>query len=96
MVRIEQAIEDLKEHIEFQDDGHSCTTEGEVIILLERQKSVFDALESDKRKLAEFIIKNWHHCPIPIEVVCECGFKEKGCVECLLCHIDTLNLPKED
>lgn len=96
MVSIEHAIEDLKHHIEFQDDGHACTTEGEVIILLERQKSALKGLENDKRKLAEFIIKNWHHCPIPVEVICKCGFQNDGCVECLLRHIDLLNLSKED
>ena len=52
--------------------------------------------KDEKYKLAEFIINNWHHCPIPIEVVCKCGFKGEGCVECLLQHIDSLNLPKED
>lgn len=96
MVTIERAIDDLRNHIEFKDDGESCTTEGEVIILLDRQKSMMEELESDKRKLAEFIIKNWHACPIPVDVNCKCGFQQKGCVECLLRNIDTLGLPKTE
>lgn len=52
--------------------------------------------KDDTYKLAEFIINNSHHCPIPIAVICKCGFKEEGCVECLLQHIDSLNLPKKD
>lgn len=96
MVTIEQATEDLKNHIKFQDDGESCTTEGEVIILLERQKSALNALNSDKKKLAEFIINNWHSCPIPIDVTCKCGFQQEGCIECLLRHLDYLNMPKTE
>ena len=96
MVSIQQAIDDLRNHIEFVDDGEACTTEGEVIILLERQKSALNVLESDKKKLAEFIIRNWHSCPIPIDVTCKPGFQGEGCVECLLRHLDSLNLPKTD
>lgn len=94
MVNIQQAIEDLRDHIKFVDDGKACTTEGEVIILLERQKSALNALESDKRKLAEFIIQNWHSCPIPVDVTCKHGFQNEGCIECLLRHLDSLALPK--
>lgn len=48
--------------------------------VVELQKEV-EILRDDKTKLTTFIINNWHHCPIPIEVVCKCGFKEEGCVE---------------
>lgn len=96
MVTLETAIDDLRNHIAFKDDGKSCTTKGEVIILLDRQKSMMDELESDKRKLAEFIITNWHACPIPVDVNCKCGFQQNGCVECLLRNIDTLHLPKTE
>lgn len=96
MVKLETAIKDLRNHIKFEDNGKSCTTKGEVIILLNRQKYMMEELESDKRKLAEFIIKNWHSCPIPVDVNCKCGFQQEGCVECLLCNIDALNLPKTE
>lgn len=96
MVTIETAIDDLRNHIKFRDDGEACTTNGEVIILLDRQKSMMEGLESDKRKLAEFIIENWHACPIPVNVNCKCGFQQKGCVECLLRNIGTLRLPKTE
>lgn len=95
MVSIEDAINDLTHHITFEDDGEACTTESEVIIILESQKLTEDKLESDKRTLAEFIIKNWHSCPIPVEVKCKCGFQQNGCIECLLRNLDFLNLPKE-
>ena len=48
MITIEQAITDLKNHITFEDDGNACTTQGEVIILLESAKLEKSRLESDK------------------------------------------------
>lgn len=54
-------------------------------------------LDEDRdRKLAEFIIRNFHHCPIPVEIVCKFGFGREGCVDCLLSHVDLLKLPRED
>lgn len=53
-------------------------------------------LDEDKdRKLAEYIIRNFHHCPIPVELICEFGFRREGCVDCLLAHVDLLKLPRE-
>ena len=92
MVTIEQAIYDMRNHIKFKDDGESCTTEGEVIILLDRQNSMVTKLESDKRKLADFIINNWHSCPISAHVNCKHQFQQEGCAECLLHNINALNL----
>ena len=96
MVTINQAIDDLKNHIHFEDDGEACTTEGEVIIILESIELERARLESEKRKLAEFIIKNWHACPIPVPINCKCGFQGEGCVECLLQYSNLLPLPKTD
>lgn len=94
MITTEQAITDLKNHITFEDDGDACTTQGEVIILLESAKLEKSRLESDKQKLAEFIINNWHSCPIPGYINCKSGFQSDLCVECLLKHLDLLNLKK--
>lgn len=96
MVTIDQAIDDLKNHIHFKDDGEACTTEGEVIIILESIELEHARLESEKRKLAEFIVKNWHACPIPVPINCKCGFQSDGCVECLLQYSNLLPLPKTD
>lgn len=96
MVTINQAIDDLKNHIHFEDDGEACTTEGEVIIILKSIESERARLESEKRKLAEFIIKNWHSCPIPIPIDCKYGFQGNNCIECLLQHSNLLPLPKTD
>ncbi|MBD5464124.1 MAG: hypothetical protein HDR24_13910 [Lachnospiraceae bacterium] len=46
--------------------------------------------------LADFILKNSHFCPIPIEMKCEFGFKKSGCKECLIKHAHLLNKPRED
>lgn len=48
MITTEQAITDLKNHITFEDDGNACTTQGEVIILLESAKLEKSRLEFDK------------------------------------------------
>lgn len=55
-----------------------------------------EQLQKEKENMALFIIQNWHHCPIPIEMECTQGFKQPGCVECLLRHVDSLNFAKED
>ncbi len=47
-------------------------------------------------QLADFILSNSHFCPIPVEMKCECGFKQKGCKECLIKHAHLLSRPKED
>ena len=52
--------------------------------------------EGKDKKLAEFIIRNFHHCPIPVELVCEFGFGREGCIDCLLSHVDLLKLPRKD
>lgn len=82
-----EEIETVKHHL-------SCIYEG-----IANDLDIMDSnskVKNSEYKLAEFIIKNWHHCPIPIEVVCKCGFRGEGCIECLLRHADSLNLPKED
>lgn len=55
-----------------------------------------DGFDEKHLVLAQYIIRNVHSCPIPVELVCECGFQKEGCVECLLKHLDVLLLPKED
>lgn len=95
MVKIEDAIKDLKENIEFIQNDKTITTQGEIIILLESKKLNEEKLNTDKKKLAEFIIRNCHSCPIPVNVTCKKGFQLERCVECLLKHIDTLCLTKE-
>lgn len=52
--------------------------------------------EGNERVMAEFIISNFHFCPIPVEVKCECGFRREGCVDCLLSNVHLLKLPRED
>lgn len=52
--------------------------------------------DETKEQLAEYIIKNAHFCPIPIELKCVPGFKQPGCKECLMKHSHLLQLPKED
>lgn len=47
-------------------------------------------------ELAEYIIKECHFCPIPVEVKCQYGFRENGCKKCLLKHTDLLDKPRED
>lgn len=96
MVTIDQAIDDLKNHIHFENDGEACTTKSEVIIILESIKLERARLESEKRKLAEFIVKNWHSCPIPVPINCKCGFQGNSCIECLLQHSNLLPLSKTD
>lgn len=49
-----------------------------------------------EKVLAEYIISNVRSCPIPVEVVCKPGFRQKGCVQCLIKHLDILNKPGED
>lgn len=96
MITIDQAINDLENHIHFEDDGEASTTKGKIIIILKSIELEHVRLKSEKQKLAEFIINNWHSCPIPVPVNCKCGFQGKGCVECLLRHSDLLPLPKTD
>lgn len=50
----------------------------------------------DLTELAEYIIKECHFCPIPVEVKCQYGFRENGCKKCLLKHTDLLDKPRED
>ena len=52
--------------------------------------------KAGEKALAEYIISNVHSCPIPVEIVCKPGFQQKGCVQCLIKHLDVLNKQKED
>lgn len=47
-------------------------------------------------QLADFILRNFHFCPIPVEVKCECGFREEGCKECLIKNAHLLHKQRED
>lgn len=47
-------------------------------------------------ELAEYILKECHFCPIPVEVKCPYGFRENGCKKCLLKHTELLDKPRED
>ena len=49
-----------------------------------------------ENELAEYILKEGHFCPIPVEVKCQYGFRENGCKKCLLKHTDLLDKPKEN
>lgn len=44
----------------------------------------------------EYILKECHFCPIPVEVKCRYGFRENGCKKCLLKHTNLLDKPRED
>lgn len=61
--------------------------------------SANDKIIAGKRReneLAEYIIKNVHFCPIPVEVKCKYGFGENGCKKCLLKHTNLLSKQRED
>jgi len=47
-------------------------------------------------QLADFIMNNFRFCPIPVEMKCEYGFREKGCRECIVSHAHLLSKPRED
>ena len=49
-----------------------------------------------ENELAEYIIKESHFCPIPVEMQCKYGFREDGCKKCLLKHTALLSKPRED
>ena len=49
-----------------------------------------------ENELAEYILKECHFCPIPVEVKCQYGFRENGCKKCLLKHTESLDKPRED
>lgn len=70
---------------------------GEYLRELKQYRSLREKeLDEKHLVLARYIIQNVHSCPIPVELVCECGFQREGCAECLLKHLDVLLLPKED
>lgn len=47
------------------------------------------------RQLADFILDNWHSCPIPIALKCKCGFNGEGCRECLIKNTHLLSKYKK-
>lgn len=49
-----------------------------------------------ENELAEYILKECHFCPIPVEVKCQYGFRESGCKKYLLKHTELLDKPRED
>lgn len=64
-----------------------------------RMESVENKIKKEKeksRKLAEYIIKNIHSCPIKVELKCNPGFQNKGCVRCLMKHTDLLDKDEEE
>lgn len=69
---------------------------GHVDCRLESADRKVQAERKKSKELAEYIIKNVHSCPIPVEVDCKPGFQNKGCVACLIKHTDLLKREKED
>lgn len=69
---------------------------GHVDCRLESADRKVQAEKKKSRELAEYIIKNVHSCPIPVDVNCKPGFQNKGCVACLMKHTDLLGREKED
>lgn len=64
--------------------------------LAEAYRPIIEKSSTLPGQLADYILKNTHFCPIPVEVKCECGFKEEGCKECLINHAHLLDRPRED
>lgn len=69
---------------------------GHVDCRLESADRKVRAERKKSKELAEYIIKNVHSCPIPVELKCNPGFQNKGCVACLIKHTDLLKREKED
>ncbi len=91
-----EAIEYIEELMEYNRNG----------LLLTPQNNGFDtfyqcsfehavrALENKflLEKIADFVINNWHTCPIPEDnFKCLSGFKKEGCRECFIKYINALN-----
>ena len=98
MVTIEQAIDDLKNNIIF--NGNACTTEAELIIILESYKSTIDKLKNDKSELIKFLINHQSECPLPDGMRyktfgCTKSFPNSHCETCILHNIDFINIKEE-
>lgn len=49
-----------------------------------RARESASMMMTTEQQLADFILKNVHFCPIPVEMKCQYGFREEGCRECLI------------
>ena len=91
MVTLEQAIDDLRKNITFKYNDNACTTQGEVILLLNRQKALIEKQENDKKKLATLLLKYTNTCPLPTEIQRTHDCKPEKCSDCLVKNLDFID-----